>query len=63
MIGTAAAYLAAVAYFHDQLGERLGHVPVTDLLLILVALPTIAAGGAWLLSGRQPPAVARQPIE
>ncbi len=63
VIGTAVAYLAAVAYFHNQLGERLGHVPVTDLLLILAALPIVAAGGAWILSGRQPSAVSHQPIE
>ena len=29
VIGTAVAYLAAAGYFHNQLGERLGHVPIT----------------------------------
>jgi putative ABC transport system permease protein len=63
VIGTAVAYLAAAAYFHNQIGQRLGHAPVTDLLLILVALPAVAAAGAWLLSGHQPSAVSHQPIE
>lgn len=63
VIGTAVAYLAAAAYFHNQLGERLGQVPVANLLLVLCALPSIAAVGAWLLSGRQPSAVARQPVD
>jgi putative ABC transport system permease protein len=62
-IGTAVAYLAAIAYFHNQLDERLGHVPVVDLAMILIGLPTIAVVGGWLLSGREPSAIARQPIE
>ena len=62
-IGTAVAYLAAAAYFHNQIGQRLGHAPITDLLLILVALPAVAAAGAWLLSGRQPSVISHQPIE
>lgn len=62
-LGTASAYLAAVAFFHNQLGSRLGHPPVVDLVLILVALPGIATAGGWLLSGRQPASVARQPTE
>ena len=41
----------------------LGNVPVADLLLILVGMPLVAAIAGWLLSGRQPPAMAHQPIE
>jgi len=63
VIGTAVAYLAAAAYFHNELDQRLGHVPITDLLVILVGLPTIAGAGAWLVSGRQPSGVSRRPIE
>jgi len=36
---------------------------VLDLLLILVGLPLIAAVGGWLLAGRPPPAISRQPLE
>jgi putative ABC transport system permease protein len=38
-------------------------VPVLDYLLLLVALPTAAAAGGWLLAGRDPATIARQPIE
>ena len=42
---------------------RLLHVPVTDVLILLLGLPLIAAAGGWLFAWREPPAVARQPIE
>ena len=63
LIGTAVAYLAGAAYFHNQLDQRLGHVPVADLAIILSGLPAIAVVGGWLISGREPSAIARQPIE
>ncbi|HKT01313.1 MAG TPA: hypothetical protein VJT31_17445, partial [Rugosimonospora sp.] len=63
LLGTGAAYLAAVALFHDRLGQQLGQVPVRDLVLIVVGLPVAAAAGSWLLAGREPPVVSRQPIE
>ena len=63
LTGTAVAYLAAVAYFRSQLGERLDHLPAMDLVLILAGLPVIAAAGGWLMAGREPSAVAGQPVE
>ena len=30
---------------------------------IIVGLPVLASAGGWLLAGREPPAIARQPIE
>jgi putative ABC transport system permease protein len=41
----------------------MSHVPVLDLLLILVGIPLAAAAGSWLFGGRQPPVIARQPLE
>ena len=38
-------------------------MPVLDLLLILIGLPVAAAIGGWLFAGREPAAIARQPIE
>jgi putative ABC transport system permease protein len=63
VLGTGVAYLATAAFFRSQLSERMSHVPVLDLLLILVGLPLAATAGSWLFGGRQPPAIARQPLE
>ncbi len=66
VVGTAGAYLAAVGFFRtnqlDQLSE-LDSVPVAELAWILVGLPLIAMAVSWLLAGREPPAIARQPLE
>jgi putative ABC transport system permease protein len=63
LLGTATAYVATVAFFRTQLSQRMSHVPVLDLLLILVARPAVAAATGWLFAGREPPALARQPLE
>jgi len=36
---------------------------VLDLLAVLAGLPLVAAVGGWLLAGRQPQVIARQPLE
>jgi putative ABC transport system permease protein len=61
--GTALVYLAVTAWAHGSLDSTLGHVPAADLIAILAGLPLAAAAGGWLMSGRQPPAIARQPLE
>jgi hypothetical protein len=38
-------------------------VPTTSLVLILVGMPLAAAAGGWLLAGREPAAIAHQPME
>jgi putative ABC transport system permease protein len=63
LLGTGVAYLAVLCLFRSQLSQRMADVPVLDLVLVLAGLPIVAATGAWLLGGREPPAVARQPIE
>jgi putative ABC transport system permease protein len=62
LLGTAVAYLACVAFFRTKLGE-LGHPPALDLLLVILGMPLAAAIGGWLVAGREPPFIARQPIE
>ena len=66
VLGTVAAYVAAIGYAWDNpldgLSE-LSNVPTTNLLIILVGMPTIAGAAALLLAGREPPAVAHQPLE
>jgi len=64
--GTGAAYVAAIAYASDnQLDglSELSTVPTTNLLIILVAMPIAAGLGGWLLAGRQPAVISRQPLE
>jgi putative ABC transport system permease protein len=63
VLGTGVAYLATAALFRSQLSERLAHPPVLDLVLILVGLPVVATVAGWLLAGRQPSVISRQPIE
>jgi putative ABC transport system permease protein len=66
VLGTVAAYVAAIGYAWanplDGLSE-LSNVPTTNLLIILVGMPVIAGAGALLLAGREPSAVAHQPLE
>jgi putative ABC transport system permease protein len=63
--GLFCGYLAAIGFFRtSQLDglSSLSSIPVTSLLLILVGMPLIAGIAGWLLGGRQPPAIARQPM-
>ncbi|HUJ07006.1 MAG TPA: FtsX-like permease family protein [Streptosporangiaceae bacterium] len=62
VIGTVVAYLAILAWHRSAL-YTMAHVPAGSLAVILVGLPLAAAAGGWLLAGREPPAIARQPIE
>ncbi|HUB21379.1 MAG TPA: FtsX-like permease family protein [Streptosporangiaceae bacterium] len=63
ILGMAGAVIAGVAWARSSLSVMFGDVPLTDVLILLVGLPLIAAAGGWLFAGRKPPAVARQPIE
>ncbi|MGP0029208.1 MAG: hypothetical protein ACLPVF_01740, partial [Acidimicrobiales bacterium] len=66
VLGTVAGYVATIAFLRtnslDGLSS-LGNIPARNLLLILVAMPLIAAVGGWLLAGREPPAIAQRPLE
>jgi putative ABC transport system permease protein len=66
VLGTAAGYVAAVAFARgsslDGLSS-LGNVPARNLLIILIGMPLVAAVAGWLLAGREPSAIAHQPIE
>jgi putative ABC transport system permease protein len=54
VIGSAAAYLALLAWYHRE-AHWLTHVPVVDLAAILIGLPVVAYAGGWLLAGKEPP--------
>ncbi len=61
-LGTVGAFVALTAGYLDDLSS-LSRVPVLHLVIIAVGTPTAAALAGWLLAGREPPSIARQPIE
>jgi putative ABC transport system permease protein len=63
ILGMAGAVIAALAWRHSSPSAMFGDVPLSDVLILLVGLPLIAAVAGWLLAGREPPLIARQPIE
>ena len=63
ILGMAGAVIAGLAWARGSLSAMFGDVPVADVLILLIGLPLIAAASGWLLAGREPPLIARQPIE
>jgi putative ABC transport system permease protein len=62
VLGTVGAYGALLAWHRSDLSP-LGRVPVINLIIIIVGLPVIASLAGWLLAGREPPGIARRPLE
>jgi len=62
-LGTVTACLAAVAWAHSNLTQTFGSVPWSDIGLLVIGMPLIGAAAGWLLGGRAPSAVSRQPLE
>jgi putative ABC transport system permease protein len=60
-LGTVGAYVAMGAGFGEL--ADLTPVPVAHLAAIAAGTPLVAAVGGWLLAGREPRVIARQPIE
>jgi len=66
VLGTVAAYVAAIGYAWDNPLDGLSglsSVPARQLLFLLVGMPVIAAVVGWLLAGREPSTISRQPLE
>jgi putative ABC transport system permease protein len=63
ILGMAGALIAVLAWAHRDLSAMFGDVPLDAVLILLIGLPLIAAVAGWLLAGREPPLIARQPIE
>jgi putative ABC transport system permease protein len=63
ILGMAFAVIAALVWAHASLSALFGDVPLVDVLILLAGLPLAAAASGWLFAGREPPAVARQPID
>jgi putative ABC transport system permease protein len=62
-LGAVAAILAGFVWAHSALIQTFGNVPWQDIGLLVIGMPLIAAIAGWLLGGRAPSAVSRQPLE
>jgi putative ABC transport system permease protein len=63
ILGMAGAVIAGLAWARSSLSVMFGDVPLTDVLILLLGLPLIAAAAGWLLAGREPEVIARQPLD
>jgi putative ABC transport system permease protein len=61
VLGTAAAYLGIIAWNRGL--HSLTAFPAAKLAMLIVGLPLLALAAAWLLAGREPPAIAQQPLD
>jgi putative ABC transport system permease protein len=63
ILGLAFALAAGLVWAHAGLSAMFGDLPLTDVLVLLLGLPLVAAAGGWLFAGREPPAFSRRPAE
>ncbi len=67
LLGVVGGYIGMIGWLRSNSLNggiaALGNVPVADLLLILLGMPAFAAIIGWLLAGREPSSLARQPME
>jgi putative ABC transport system permease protein len=67
LLGTLGGYIGMIGWLRSNSLNggiaALGNIPVADLLLILLGMPALAAIVGWLFAGREPAAMAHQPIE
>jgi len=64
--GIAGGYVAAIGFFRSSrlVGlSSLSSIPLTNLLVILVGMPLAAVVTGWLVAGREPAGLSRQPLE
>src|SRR5205823_3487767 len=59
-LATTRTVATVAGYLHNL--KSLGRVPVGNLVVTIVGIPLLAAAVGWLVAGREPPAVARQPL-
>jgi putative ABC transport system permease protein len=62
LLGVAGAYVLLLALYYDDPGY-LSNIPILYLALAVIGVPLAATAAGWLLSGREPPAIARTVIE
>jgi putative ABC transport system permease protein len=59
LLGIASAYIGLIA----ARVEHLTPIPWEDLAIIAVGTPMLATLAAWILAGREPPTIARRPLD
>jgi putative ABC transport system permease protein len=68
VLGTVGGYIGTAGWFRTNslnggLPALFTTVPVTNLLIILIGMPLVAAIGGWIFAGRQPRDLGHQPLE
>jgi putative ABC transport system permease protein len=68
VLGTLGGYVATAGWFRTNalnggLTAIFTTIPVTNLLIILIGMPLLAAIGGWIFAGRQPRDLGHQPLE
>ena len=67
LLGVVGGYIGMIGWLRSNSLNggiaALGNIPVADLLLILLGMPAFAAIVGWLFAGREPAALAHQPME
>jgi putative ABC transport system permease protein len=66
VIGIVGGYLAVIVFFWKNQPDglsSLSSIPLTNLLVILVGMPLAAVVIGWLVAGREPVGMSRQPLE
>jgi putative ABC transport system permease protein len=63
VLGTAGAVIAGLAWTHSSLSAISAAALVSDILILLIGLPLIAAVAGWLLAGREPAVISRPPMD
>jgi putative ABC transport system permease protein len=62
-LGLVGGCLAVFVWSHADLTMTFANMPWSDIGLLVIGMPIVGAAAAWLLGGRQPSAVSRQPLE
>ena len=68
LLGTLAAYIGLFGWFRSNsleggVSDIIDHIPWTNLLLIVIAMPIAAMAIGWVLAGREPKGIATRPME
>jgi putative ABC transport system permease protein len=68
LLGTVAAYVGLAGWFYSNsleggLSDIIDHIPWSNLILIVIAMPAVAMIIGWMLAGRDPTTISTRPME